>query len=141
MRASGAGPSRGAATAWLWHLLAAAWVVATAILLLTPPLAGGGWGWAWKRIAPVGLPPGSDWVGHLLLFGLGALLLHGSFRAAGMPRALTWALGVTIAYSLALEGAQGLVPGRLTQLADGIANAAGACCYAGLHLRRGAKPA
>lgn len=119
--------SRGAADR-LWYSLAALWALTAGVLLLVPASGLP----AWPRFDGFGAIGHPDWLGHAVLFALGALFLHRAFLAARWRHPLFGAVTAAVLYSLALEGAQRFVPGRLPELADGLANATGVCGYAGL---------
>jgi hypothetical protein len=91
--------------AGLWGL---GWLAVAALLLL--PLGG------------VPVPGGSDLIGHFLVFGAVSCAAVGFARA---PAQLAWPMLVTIGLGVALEYAQGFVPYRSSEIADGLANSLG----------------
>lgn len=89
----------------LWCL---GWLI-VAVLLLAPLDAAG--------------PRGSDKLVHLLVF---ASLAFGTIGFCRSPRTLTLLAATTLLAGAALEAAQGLVAYRTVEIADALANAAGA---------------
>ena len=91
--------------AGLWGV---SWLALGALLLL--PLGG------------VPVPRGSDLIGHFLVFAAIAFVAVGFARA---PAQLAWLTLLTIGLGLTLEYAQGFVPYRTSEIADGVANTLG----------------
>jgi VanZ family protein len=89
---------------------------------------------------PGGLPPGSDKVVHLGVYGLlGALVARALLLRSGAllsGRALVASAGLALAYGLSDEIHQLFVPGRSFEVADLVADALGAALGALLMIRR-----
>jgi VanZ family protein len=64
--------------------------------------------------------------GHLLAFGLLAVLLLWALAGAGVQRAWQWSLGLTVLYAVSDEIHQGFTAGRHPAAADVAIDAAGA---------------
>jgi hypothetical protein len=76
-------------------------------------------------LLPLGDVPalgGSDLIGHFLVFGAVSFAAVGFARA---PAQLTWLLVVTIGFGVTLEYAQGFIPYRSSEIAEGVANSLG----------------
>jgi hypothetical protein len=93
-------------------------------------VCAGLWGAAWLGVAallmlPLGVaaPGRSDLIGQFALFAAMAFAAIGFSRRPGQ---LAWLALLTIALSIGLEFAQGFVPDRMSEIADGVANGIGA---------------
>ena len=90
-------------------------------------------------------PPGSDKLGHFLMYAvLGALTIRAVLGHGGrVARAAALALAGIAVFAAVDEWHQGLVPGRLPDVADWVADMAGATLGAGstaaFTLRRSAR--
>ena len=72
-------------------------------------------------VAPVGVRHG-DKVGHLLAYAVFALLAL--FAVNNRRQFYQWSLGI-IAFGLAMEGLQSMIPGRMMSFWDFVANSVG----------------
>jgi VanZ family protein len=129
-----------------WAVLAVAWSALVWASLALPPPAG----LPSLTALPEWLQPLSDKIGHALLFGVQALLLHRSLRppapfgeAVGPRRPLLAALVIALTYGAITEIYQLFVPGRDGSVADLVADGAGALAYGVLTrvVRRPPRPA
>ena len=98
------------------HHQAAVAATLVAVLMLLPG----------RAVPPV---PAFDWadkVAHLLLFLAMTLLVIRSFKSTSrFERPVLAAALATLAYSVLLEVAQGMIPGRFLEPADMVANGVG----------------
>jgi VanZ like family len=93
-------------------------------------VCAGLWGVSWLAVAallllPLGgvlVPGGSDLIGHFLVYAAIAFAAVGFARA---PAQLAWLAFVTIGLGVTLEYAQGFLPYRSSEIADGVANTLG----------------
>jgi hypothetical protein len=114
---------------------AAAWAALTLVLLATPPPPPSSLP-EWLPVSLAALP-GADKLGHAALFLVQASWLHvalagaaASTGSAAARRPLLLAVALTVAWGAVTEAIQRWVPGREADLADLVADVAGASLYA-----------